>query len=249
MCSNLRFAWPDLVATMPTTFGPSRGAVFGASGTLSHQVLRGLPVDAFLSATIIEPEWRERFGQWKASTGPFGGRIAREPIDYARGSLAVYRTSASDDVLASSDRRIAIANPAVAPYGRAAAEALTRLGVDVRDAARVIHADSVAGVVRLVQQGLATAGWIAMSMVKARENSATPVHGAFADADHLNVDGISTRGIAPRWTVVVPDHLHSPIVQQAIYTGADDVEMASEFNDWISSQRVRKVLLRFGYRF
>ena len=247
VCSNLRFAWPEMLATMPESFGQAPEAIFGASGRLSQQVLMGLPVDAFFSAAVMETAWLHRLHQAKGLEEASTPGAKREPVRYAVGALAVYRTSPGSSVLEPTDERIAIANPAVAPYGRAAAAALTQLGVDVLNSERVIHADSVAGVVRLVRQRLADAGWIATSMIQAGDRSATEALPPPLASVPVSTETASPRGVPSPLVVRVPDDLHPPIVQHAIYTGRNDRRRARMLNDWIASDGFRAVLRRFGF--
>jgi molybdate transport system substrate-binding protein len=103
---------------------------FGSSGNLTHQILRGAPFDIFLSA---DTEYPNKISQ--------SGLIKMTPQIYAQGSLDIYAGPGSrcqtdtgllglvEQLRSGSIQHIAIANPELAPYGRAARQSLGTLGL------------------------------------------------------------------------------------------------------------------------
>lgn len=135
--------------------------VYGASGRLTTQILNGAPFDVFLSANTAFPE-----------------RIATEqtqalqPQLYAGGQLALW--SANQDarkigwqgMLSHEIRRIAIAQPDIAPYGQRAKEALIHYGIwdEVQD--KLVYGESVSQTARMALSGAADVALVAASLVR-----------------------------------------------------------------------------------
>jgi molybdate transport system substrate-binding protein len=121
--SDLQFVLPDIASSFEAAGGPRPQITFGSSGNFARQIQQGAPLDLFLSAD-------EAFVYRLADAG-----LTRDRgVPYAVGHLAAIVPAASDlpldERLASlrerlaAIRRFAIANPELAPYGRAAREAL-----------------------------------------------------------------------------------------------------------------------------
>lgn len=132
--------------------------IMGASGLLAMQLEQGAEYDVFVSADEVL----------------VSGLVAKGLCDkasqhrYARGRLKLVSAPGHDvrDVSAlESLKRVAIANPAHAPYGRAAMEALTRSGVAT--GSKLVLADNVRQALVFVDSGNAEAGLVASSLVPA----------------------------------------------------------------------------------
>lgn len=135
--------------------------VFGSTGALAREIEEGLPVDVFLSADVETPN---RLAA--------GGHLAADTVHpFARGVLVLFsRADASPPVAglpslsAESVRRIAIANPEHAPFGRAAREALTRTGQWDALEARIVTAENVREAFEFARTGNADAALTARSV-------------------------------------------------------------------------------------
>jgi len=126
--SSLRHVWPTLLDQLPADQTPR--ITFGSSGNLARQIAQGAPFDVLLSADESYPAWLNETGITN-----------QQPITYAIGQLAwVARTDSPwaqvlSDALANETRivniadvkKLAIANPAFAPYGKAAQTVLNQL--------------------------------------------------------------------------------------------------------------------------
>jgi len=132
---------------------------YGASGSLTAQIQQGAPFDLFLSADEGFPRQLQEAG------------LVRDPgrFPYATGSLTLWlrKDLALDPardgwlvLLHPGIRRIAIANPRLAPYGRAAQAALERVGLYDRVKPRLVFAENVAQAAQFLQAGSAEAGLI-----------------------------------------------------------------------------------------
>ena len=140
---------------------------FGASGALTQQIQNGAPFDLFFSADMDYP-------RQLIAAGEADGRSLYE---YAAGALVLWvRADSGLDVeqldlehggmnilLDSSVKKIAIANPQHAPYGRAAVAALKQAGVYDRVADRLVLGENVSQAAQFVESGNAQAGFVALA--------------------------------------------------------------------------------------
>jgi molybdate transport system substrate-binding protein len=123
-----------------------------------------------------------------------------------------------------SFERIALADPKLAPYGAAAVEVLTGLGLMSVLAPRIVQGENIAQTYQFVATGNAALGFVALSQVFA--------------------DGKLTQGSA--WTV--PASLHTPIRQDAIVLNAGkDKVAASSLMAYLRNDKARAMIRSFGY--
>jgi len=190
---------------------------FGSSGQFYTQITQGAPFQVFLSADAERPQRLEREG-----LGVPGTRFT-----YAVGQLVLYsRTPGLADDGGAALRRgafakLAIADPATAPYGVAAIQAMTRMGVYPKLAAKIVKGSSITQAFQFVQSGAAELGFVALSQV------------------------VGQRG-GSRW--VVPPALHAPIEQQAILLAPGQKRPAARaFLAFLKSPEARAIIRRYGY--
>ncbi len=189
---------------------------FGSTGQLYAQITQGAPFDVFLAADQIRAQMLadEELG------------IAATQFTYAAGRLALFSATpglALDDKTLRDMQfgRIAIANPAIAPYGAAAVETMRALGVYEELASRIVRGNNVTQTYQFVATGNAEVGFVALSQLA---DSPTGSH----------------------W--VVPDELHSIIAQDAILlTHADDNAAAQAFIDFLRGPEAQTVKQDYGY--
>jgi len=134
--------------------------IFSSSGKLTTQIKQGAPFDVFLSADTQYPETLQQ-----------AGLLESPPRVYAYGSLILWTnkklnlTPGMKIVLHPSVKRIAIANPDLAPYGKAALQALAYYKLDKAVQPKLIFAESVAQVNQYVLSGAADLGFTAQAVV------------------------------------------------------------------------------------
>ena len=198
--------------------------VTGSTGTLYAQIVNGAPFDLFLAADRRRPAALVD-GGWVAEDGR---------RTYALGRLVLW--SADRDRLRGRDgpavlsgdsyRRLAIANPRLAPYGAAAEQTLTALGLRDRVAARLVRAENVGQAFTFVVTGQAALGFVALSSIRA--------HGE--------------AGGKPGSSWPVPARLHEPIAQDAVLLSrARDNAAARAFFAFLTDAEADETLRRFGY--
>jgi len=190
--------------------------VAGSTGKLYAQIVHGAPFDVLLSADQERP----------AALVSRGRISVEQTFTYAVGRLVLW--SADPQLLqvdprgvlgAGRFRRLALANPELAPYGRAALQTLRSLGYDEALQKKLVYGENVGQAHALVATGNAELGFVA----------------------HANVIA-ERRG--SRWAV--PAALHAPVLQDAVLLNAASAE-AVAFFDFLRSAPARRVIARFGY--
>lgn len=159
--ADLEPVLPPLLSDFQHTTGIRVDATYQASATLTAQIENGAPFDVFLSADMGYPRKL------------IDAEIA-EPTSlaaYARGTLVLWRRKDSSlpplSIPLFSDpalKRLAIADPERAPYGRAAVAALKKLHVYDQLKPRIVTAENVAQAAQFVESGNAQAGLISLTL-------------------------------------------------------------------------------------
>lgn len=135
---------------------------FGASGAMTQQIENGAPFDMFFSADMDYPRQLARDGQADSAT----------LYQYAVGKLVLWVPADSaldvahkgvNVLLDPSVRKISIANPQHAPYGRAAVEALKHAGLYKRLADKIVMGENVSQAAQFAESGNAQAGFVALA--------------------------------------------------------------------------------------
>jgi molybdate transport system substrate-binding protein len=166
--SNLKFVLADLTSQYRQQTGVQVDVNLGASGNLARQILQGLPVAQFISADevwvaeLVKAGTTVDAGQRYAT-----GRLAlivpqNSALPLAQGLAAVVRSMKPGD-------KFAIANPALAPYGVAAVQALQRSGVGPLPANQKVLGDHIGQATQFVATGAAQAGITALALAQAPE--------------------------------------------------------------------------------
>lgn len=221
--SDLRFALDEIAAA----FRRSRPDVavdvsYGASGTFHAQIMQGAPFDLFLSADVDYPRDLAAKGRADGTTlftYAIGRIVLWAPVgsalDPARG-LEVLRDPRV--------RRIAIANPLHAPYGRAAQAAMRSARVWDAVQPKLVLGENMTQAAQFVESGAADIGIVAHSL---------------AFAPQLRAKG-------KYWEI--PQALY-PVMQQAgiMVTGAANRPAAEAFRAFVMGSEARAILRRFGF--
>jgi molybdate transport system substrate-binding protein len=164
--ADLEPVLPPILAQFREATGIHVEATYQASAMLTTQIMNGAPFDVFLSADIGFPKKLIDAGLADAA----GSADSSTPITYAKGTLVLWARKDSKLPPPSLDllhnpglKRLAIANPDRAPYGRAAVEALTRLKIYDELKPRLATAENVAQAAQFVDSGNADAGLISLT--------------------------------------------------------------------------------------
>lgn len=193
---------------------------FGGTGSFYAQIRNGAPFQVLLAADDETPLKLEKEGL----------AVAGSRFTYATGRLVLWSRQPGlvDDkgeVLRSGRyQRLALANPKLAPYGAAAIETLTKLGLLAELQPRIVQGDNIGQTYQFVASENAQLGFVALSQVYA--------------------DGRISQGSG--W--IVPASLHQPIRQDALLlTAGKGNPAASALLTFFKGEKARAVIRSFGY--
>ena len=160
--ADLSAALPEIVAKYKAQTGQEVKLTFGASGNLTTQIQNGAPFDVFFSADEAYPQ--------QLITAGLGSKETL--YRYAVGRLVLWVPGDStldlpklgiNALLDPSVKKISIANPATAPYGRAAKATLQHFGIYDQVSSRLVLGENIAQAAQFVESGNAQAGLLALS--------------------------------------------------------------------------------------
>jgi molybdate transport system substrate-binding protein len=220
--SDLQAALPAIAAQFERDTGRKVGLTFGSSGNFATQIEHGAPFDVFMSADIEYPKRLEE----ARLTEP--GSL----YEYATGRLVLWtRNDSGIDVkqglavLADARvRRIAIANPAHAPYGRAALAAIRHEGLYDRVQSKFVLGENISQAAQFAQSGNAQVGLIALAVAL---SPALQASGSYVE---------------------VPSDLYPPTRQAAVVIAASQQKaLASRFVDSLKQAPAKAILQSFGF--
>jgi len=163
--ADLEPVLPPILAEFEKATGIHAEATFQASAMLTTQIQNGAPFDVFFSADVGYPKRLIDAGLADAA----GTADSSTPIVYARGTLVLWTRNDSHltpslDLLRSPElKRLAVANPDRAPYGRAAVAALTSLKLYDELKPKLVTAENIAQTAQFVDSGNADAGLISLT--------------------------------------------------------------------------------------
>jgi molybdate transport system substrate-binding protein len=217
VAANFAAAMARIEPAFEQASGHQLTVVLGSSGKLVAQIQQGAPFDVFLSADVERP----------AALQTAGLAVPDTRFTYALGRLVLW----SPDPQAFSDGatylaageflHLAIANPALAPYGAAAQQTLQALDLWPAIQPKIVRAENIGQTYAMVASGAAEAGFVALAQLA-------------ADAP------------GSRWPV--PPKLHAPIRQDALLlVRGRDNPAARAFLDYLGSPPARAVITALGY--
>lgn len=215
VASNFQPTQEALAKAFTEKTGHTVAATPGATAKLYAQAKNGAPFEVFLSAD------REHVDRLCAE----GAGVGEMRHVYAIGKLALYsaKEPVREGALLKGDavKHLAIANPAVAPYGAAAVAALKALHLWDALAPRVVQGENIAQAYQFVESGAAEAGFVAWSQVLK------------SPADRV-------------W--LLPQELYPPLVQEAVLLlPGKDKPAAAAYMDFLKSDAARALIAATGY--
>lgn len=221
--SDLNFAFKDLVAEFEKATGTHVKLSLGSSGNFFSQIQHGAPYDLYFSADVRYPQKLEQTGHAVPGT----------LYKYAVGRIVVWTPKSSpvhasqvgmDALLAPSIKKIAVANPKHAPYGRAAIAAMEHFKIHDRVKDKLVLGENIAQAAQFVESGAADIGIIALSLALAP---------AMKEAGQY-------------WEI--PADAHPPLEQGAvILTGAKNPAAAKAFLDFLKGTQGQEIMRRYGF--
>lgn len=161
--SDLTLALPRLIERFEAQTNLKATPVMGVSGQLASQIQEGAPYDVFMAADQT----------YVADLAKSGAVVADSVAPYARGSLVLAvrselagKVNTLDDLTSPVVKRIALANPEFAPYGRAGKQALERSGLWPKVQSKIVLGESVRQALVYVERGDADAALVGKAIAQ-----------------------------------------------------------------------------------
>lgn len=195
--------------------------IVGSSGNLSSQIKNGAPFSIFLSADMNFPN-----KLYKA------GFTTSKPVVYAFGSLIICSSQnlnfSNWEKLLQSDqiKKVALANPATAPYGKAAAEVLQRKNLLQKIQPKIVYGESIAQVNIYLTTGVAEIGFTTEALVSDAANKQKLYWKRIPAADYQPIE----QGMV--------------IIKQANV----NQQQAKKFYQYMQSTAAKTILKKYGYQ-
>ncbi len=225
VAANVQYAMQDLQAAYEKKSGEKISVILGSSGKLTAQIQNGAPYHVFLAADTAYPDNIIKSGQ-----------AVSPPLVYAKGSI-VFWTNEPNNLPADSSalagflkkanlKKIALANPRVAPYGEQTVNFLKKNGIynDVKD--NLVYGENLSQVNQFVISKAASGGFTAKSVVLS--------------------PAMKGKG---RW-LDLPSSDYEPIEQAMVILkkGSDEMpEQSKNFFDFIMSDEATAIFEKYGY--
>jgi len=219
--ADLQAVMPQLVSRFERDSGIRATVSYGSSGNFFAQIQNGAPFDAFFSADVDYPKRLVASGHADADS----------LYEYATGHLVVWtRADSGIDVTRGLSividdrvRRLAIANPQYAPYGRAAVAALQHEQLYERVKSKLVLGENLSQTAQFAQTGNAQVGIISLSLALGPALKS----GKYAE---------------------IPTALHPPIQQAAVVlSGSKNKAAARQMLDYLRRPATAKLLQSFGF--
>ena len=170
--ADLAFAFKEIVPVFERNTGAKVILVLGSTGNLAIQIEHGAPADVFFAADqsfveglrktgVVIPETRSLYAQGRIvlAVSKKAGITVRDLADLGKAEV----------------RRVAIANPAHAPYGRAAQQALETVGLWQRLRPKLVYGENIRQALQFIQTGAVEAGIVALSVADVPEVQSLPI--------------------------------------------------------------------------
>lgn len=219
--SDLNFAIKEIIQQFERDTGNKVRLTLGSSGNFYAQIVNGAPFDLFLSANMDYPRLLEKGGQAvSGSTFIYGvGRIAlwvpaRSGLDIAKLGMQA--------LLDPSIKKVSIANPEHAPYGRAAVAAMEHAKVYGRVRSKFVLGENISQAAQFVQSGAADIGIIALSIALSEPMKKSGTH----------------------W--VIPQDTHPKMEQGAVLLKRAGAA-ARTFHEFLKSPVAREIFRKYGF--
>ncbi len=221
VAANVQYTFEELKTAFEKKTGISVKAVIGSSGKFTAQIENGAPFDVFLSADMDYP-----ITLYKE------GLTVNAPKIYAYGALVIWTMTDVDlsggiEVLADANvKKIAIASPKTAPYGRQAVNALKHYDLYAQVGKKLVYGESIAQANQFITTKAADVGITAKSVVLAPQ--------------------LKDKG---QW-IDVPKESYEPIAQGVVilkHAERGKMDEANKLVDFISSGEAGEIFKKYGY--
>jgi molybdate transport system substrate-binding protein len=220
--ADLQFAMQDISTKFEQKSSNHIKVIYGSSGNFAQQIQNGAPFDMFFSANIDYPKQLEASGLTEPDS----------LYQYAKGKIVVWVPNDShvdvhsgvQALLAPSIKKIAIANPQHAPYGKAAVSAMEKAGVYDKVKDKLVLGENISQTASFVVSGSADVGIVALSL---------------ALSPNMKSKGRFTE---------IPGTDYPPIEQACVILRASkNTAAAKAFLEFMKTDTIKDVLRNYGF--
>jgi molybdate transport system substrate-binding protein len=217
--SNMQYALEEIAEEYESKMGVECDLIIGSSGKLTAQITEGAPYDVFLSAD-------EKYTQSLYNAGKSGA-----PVVFAEGSLVLWTLDTGihtvfESLHSDKVRYIALANPELAPFGRATIDLLNELELLDGLEDKLVYGESISQASQFILSQSADIGFTAMSVVSSP----------------------SMKGKG-EWIQLQCNECE-PLYQTAVKlrNGENKNGNASQFLEFLSTESAKQILTKYGYK-
>ncbi|MGA8271552.1 MAG: molybdate ABC transporter substrate-binding protein [Candidatus Sulfotelmatobacter sp.] len=221
--ADLSSALRDLATNYEKRTGVAVKLSFGASGALTQQIQNGAPFDIFFSADMDYPRQLIAGGQADGVT-LYRYAVGRLVLWVPKDSPLDVEHKGMDVLLDPSVKKIAIANPQHAPYGRAAVAVLNHYKLYEKIGDRLVLGENISQAAQFAESGNAQVGFVALA------HAIAP----------------SMQGKGKYW--IVPAEAYPPLDQGVVVISRSAHKReAAAFLEYVKSPEASSVLQRYGF--
>lgn len=221
VAANVQYTFEELEAAFEKETRINIKPVIGSSGKFAAQIANGAPFDVFLSADVDYPKALQK-----------EGLTYNIPKTYAYGTLVIWTMNDIDlsggiNVLGDGNiKKIAIASPQTAPYGRQAVNAFKYYNLYAKIQKKLVYGETIAQTNQFITTKAADLGITAKSIVQC--------------------PNMKNQG---KW-VEVPKEAYDPIAQGVVilkHAQKENLEEAQKFFDFVFSKQAGEIFKKYGY--
>ncbi len=217
VASNFTHAMQDIKQAYEQQSEHKVELIFGSTGKIYAQIINGAPFDAFFAADTARPARLEQEG-WIQPESRFSYAVGRIVLWSPDPDLKI---NDGQILKTAAFHHLAMANPRLAPYGKAAQQVLQANGVWESLQNKIVRGENIGQTFQFVISGNAELGFVALSQLKSRAG----------------------RHNANQW--LVPEALYDPIEQQAVQLS--EKPAVTSFMAFVKGDVARQIIHRYGY--
>ena len=221
VAANMKPAMEEIYQQYKSATGQEFRIIYGASGNLTRQIQQGAPFNLFVSADENFPLALSKEGFTVDEGKVYAiGRLAM----IANKGKGIKLSLKEDDLrkIIMNANKIALAKPDVAPYGKAAVQFLTNVGLINVAKDKFAYGENISSATNFVVVGAAPIGFTAYSLAISKEVA--------RDADHL----------------LIPENLHEPIRQRMVLI-KNPPQSVVDFYNYLQGPQAKAIIKAHGY--
>ena len=221
VAANMKPAMDEIYGQYKSATGQEFRIIYGASGNLTRQIQQGAPFNLFVSADESFPLALSKEGFTVDDGKVYAiGRLAMIANKNKSVKLSLGQADLKKIIL--STNKVALAKPEIAPYGKAAVEFLTKLGLIDLAKEKFAYGENISSATNFVVVGAAQVGFTAYSLAISKEVA--------KETDYI----------------LVPENLHEPIRQRMVLL-KNPPQSVLDFYNYMQTSKAKEIIKQHGY--